>query len=111
MRTVILTTEKTVLNIQTSEPLQLEAMAMPGQPAAPAAIALSVGANSVTVNPGVFKLVSRNGIGVSAPNGTVQVLATAGKDGNWPDPQMAMTTLGIDAAALKLFVPADGRSL
>jgi len=112
MRTVILTTQKTALSIQTSEPLQLEAMAMPGQTSAPAAIALSAGANSVTVNAGVFKLVSRNAVGVSAPGGAVQVLATAvDKDGNWPDPHAAMQTLGIDATALRAFVPADARSL
>jgi hypothetical protein len=111
MRTVILTTQKTALSIQTSEPLQLEAMAMPGQTMAPAAVALSAGGNSVTVNAGVFKVVSNNPVGVSSPSGTVQVLATATKDGNWPDPQMAMKTLGIDTNALKLFVPADGRGL
>ncbi|HEX3476667.1 MAG TPA: hypothetical protein VHT91_16690 [Kofleriaceae bacterium] len=112
MRTVILTTQKTLLSIQTSEPLQLVAMAMPGQTAAPAVVPLSAGANSVTVNAGVFKLISNNAVGVSAPGGTVQVLATAAtKDGNWPDPQMAMKTLGIDTNALRLFVPADGRGL
>ena len=112
MRTVILTTQKTALSIQTSEPLQLEAMAMPGQTSAPAAVSLGAGANSVTVNAGVFKLVSRNAVGVSAPGGTVQILATANdKDGSWPDPSMAMKTLGIDATALKTFIPADGRGL
>ena len=112
MRTVILTTETTVLSIQTSEAVRLEAMAMPGQTAAPAAMSLSAGANSVTVNAGVFKLVSKKAVGVSAPGGTIQVLATAiDKDGNWPDPHIAMKALGIDATALKSFVPADGRGL
>ena len=112
MRTVILTTQKTLLSIQTSEPLQLEAMAMPGQTMAPAVISLSAGANTVNVNAGVYKLVSRNAIGVSAPGGTVQVLATAAdKDGSWPDPSMAMKALGIDTTALRLFVPADARGL
>jgi hypothetical protein len=112
MRTVILTTQKTALSIQTSEPLQLEAMAMPGQTLAPAAVSLSAGANSVTVNAGVFKLVSRNAVGVSASGGTVQILATANdKDGSWPDPSMSMKALGIDTTALRSFVPADARGL
>jgi hypothetical protein len=112
MRTVIMTTQKTSLNIQTSESLQLEAMAMPGQTTAPAAISLSAGANSVTVGAGVFKLVSRNAIGVSAPGGAVHILATANdKDGNWPDPQATMQALKIDNTALRSFVPADLRGL
>jgi len=112
MRTVILTTQKTALSIQTSEALHLEAMAMPGQTMAPAAIALSAGPNSVTVNAGVFRVISRNAVGVSAPGGAVQILATANdKDGNWPDPQSAMQELHIDTTALRSFVPADSRSL
>lgn len=117
MRTVILTTQKTSLSIQTSEPLQLEAMAMPGQTMAPAAISLSAGANTVTVNAGVFKVVSRNAVGVTAvpatvPGGTVQVLATANdKDGTFPDPLQTMSALGIEMKALRLFVPADVRGL
>lgn len=112
MRTVILTTEKTVLSIQTSEALQLEAMAMPGQTMAPAAISLSAGANSVPVNAGVFKLVSKNAVGVSVQGGTVHILATANdKDGTFPDPLQVMTALGIDTKALKSFVPLDTRSL
>lgn len=117
MRTVILTTQKTNLSIQTSEALQLEAMAMPGQTTAPAAISLSAGSNSVTVNAGVFKLVSRNAVGVTAvpvtwPGGTVQILATANdKDGTFPDPLQVMSALGIDAKGLNSFLPADLRSL
>jgi hypothetical protein len=112
MRTVILTTQQTNLSIQTSEPLKLEAMAMPGQTMAPAVVALSAGANSVPVNAGVFKVVSRNPVSVSAQGGTLHVLATANdKDGTFPDPLQVMAALGIDTKALKSFVPFDARSL
>lgn len=111
MRTVILTTQKTQLSIQASEPLQLQAMAMPGQIAAPAAVSLSVGTNNISVGAGVFKVVSSGAVSVTASAGSVQILATANdKDGSFPDPHVAMTALGIDANALKTFVPSD-RSL
>jgi hypothetical protein len=108
MRTVILTTQKTTLNIQGSESLQLEAMALPGGTAAVSPTSLSAGTHSVTVNAGVFRLVSRDPVGVTSPDGPIQVMATANdKDGTWPDPTMAMRTLRIDATALQGFVPAD----
>ena len=114
MRTVILTTQTTALSIQTSEALQLEAMAMPGQMAAPAAVSLSAGPNSVTVNAGVFKIASRKPVGVTAATltGTVHILATANdKDGTFPDPLQVMGALGIDTNALKGFAPSNVRSL
>ena len=111
MRTAIFTTEKTALTIQTTEALQLLQLGSAAQTNPAAAIALKPGANQVVVAAGVFKVVSKEAVGVTAGSQAIQVMSTANdKDGGWPDPQMS--TLSIDRAALLAFFAIPGaRSL
>lgn len=111
MRTAIFTTEKTALTIQTTEALELLQMGSAAQTSPPSAIKLQPGANNVVVGAGVFKLVSKETVGVTAGTQPIQVMSTANdKDSGWPDPPMS--TLSVDRAALLSFFTIQGaRSL
>lgn len=111
MRTAIFTAKETTLTIQVSEPAQLVAMTSGVKP-----FPLTKGTNTVTVGAGVFKVQSTSAVsmttspvGVTSATGAFQVLATADdKDGDWPDPQKSMVTLGVNTTSLSQFFTVPG---
>jgi hypothetical protein len=110
MRTAIFNGKaNTTLIIQTSEAGQLVQMGVESKP-----ISLNAGQNSVVVGAGVFKLVSKTGVSVSSPDlqPAFEIQATADdKDGDWPDPQKSLVTIGASTQALHQFFTTGARSL
>jgi hypothetical protein len=92
MRTAIFTARETTLTIKASEVLDLVQMGREG-----AIIRMSPGVTSVTVGAGVFKVVSKAPVSVTAPTAEVKILATLSNKGDWPD-----------RGELRAMLPSDG---
>lgn len=81
MRTAIfIIKNNTALTIETSEAVLLEQL---GREDAP--VKLKEGTNKVTVNAGVFRVLSTRAVRVSADADDLHVMSTPNKDGDWPD--------------------------
>ncbi|TMQ19068.1 MAG: hypothetical protein E6J90_18845 [Deltaproteobacteria bacterium] len=61
------------------------------------AISTMKGTNNIAVGRGVFKLISRKRMTITADTDGTVIIATETKDGNWPDP--SALNVGSDGAA------------
>ena len=109
MITAIFTTNKTTLTIETSEMLTLVQMGREDQP-----IELTEGVNNIPVGAGVFQVLSKALVRVTAdtPDLYVAYTTTNTKDGGFPDPPKSVTVdsvkLNIDSTAVRQFFDARG---
>jgi hypothetical protein len=109
MRTAIITRkDNTLLNIVTSEEVYLEKWNGAGHQVRP--VKLNRGANKVAVDAGVFRVLSKSRVDVTADAQDVEIAFTEDdKDGGPIDPLIA--TSGLDRTALKEFLlDAKGES-
>jgi hypothetical protein len=84
MRTGIFTARDTQLMIETEEVADLVQMGREGAPTR-----LAKGKNTVAVSAGVFKLVTKVGVRVTAESLDLKVVVNPDNKGDWPDPGMA----------------------
>ena len=94
---------ETTLTIETSEDLNLVAMANQEQP-----IGLKIGRNEITVGPGIYKLLSNNNVRVTSV-APIYVAITAGtKDGTFPDPPK-LTSINATTEQVRQFFAAKSQ--